>query len=238
MAKSYQLSYYPELCEVEMYDIKNRRMFLKRCKYEDLQADQLYIGSTITVYGRQLKLVEYGDEFTRNSLESNSERTIAVVPPAGMPYLGKITNAIVRSRFIISEMRMVQLSKAEAEEFAGGNAALAQTLVSGASSVLEIMGNNAIGSWLNLLGPPSNPKSLEAVFGVQCYGSADAAAAFASAGSAWTRTSCSAPSEAFASVASTAVAAAIADCAQGNGGWNMPREQGRHANTRTTRRVR
>lgn len=177
MAKSYQLSYYPETCEVEMYDIKNRRMFLKRCKYEDLQADQLYLGSTITVYGRQLKLVDYGDDFTRNSLASNSERTIAVVPPAGMPHLGKITNAIVRSRFIISEMRMVQLSKAEAEEFAGGDAGLAQSLVSGASSVLEIMGNNAIGSWLNLLGPSSNPKSLEAVFGVRCYGSADTAAA-------------------------------------------------------------
>ena len=169
MAKSYQLSYYPETCEVEMYDIKNRRMFLKRCKYEDLQADQLYLGSTITVYGRQLKLVDYGDDFTRNSLASNSERTIAVVPPAGMPHLGKITNAIVRSRFIISEMRMVQLSKAEAEEFAGGDAGLAQSLVSGASSVLEIMGNNAIGSWLNLLGPSSNPKSLEAVFGCEFF---------------------------------------------------------------------
>jgi len=173
MSKTYQLSYYPELGEVEMYDIKNRRMFLKRCKYEDLQAEQLYIGSTITVYGRQLKLMDYGDDFTRNSLESNSERTIAVVPPAGMPYLGKITNAIVRSHFVISEMRMVQLSRAEAEDFARGDAALAQSLASGASGVLEVMGKRAISSWLNLLGPQSSPKSLEAVFGVQCYGSAE-----------------------------------------------------------------
>lgn len=56
------------------YDIKNRKTFLKRCRYDNITADMLYIGAVVTIYSRQLKLVDYADEFTRKCLSNRQER--------------------------------------------------------------------------------------------------------------------------------------------------------------------
>jgi len=52
-----------------MYDIKNRRTFLKKVKVPSVKVDDLYLGATITVFSRQLKVVEYGDNFTESTFE-------------------------------------------------------------------------------------------------------------------------------------------------------------------------
>ncbi|MEW5319871.1 MAG: hypothetical protein WDW38_010990 [Sanguina aurantia] len=113
----YQLFYYPNTKEVEMVDIKNRRTFLKKTRYEDLRPELLFMGSTVVVFSRQLKIIDYGDEYTRRQLESSSERTLAMVKPDAFKNLGKIMNAISQSGFIISKLRVAKLSLAEAEEF-------------------------------------------------------------------------------------------------------------------------
>ena len=63
------------MCSADLqYDIKNRKTFLKRCRYDGLQPDMLYIGAVITIYSRQLKVVDYADEFTRKALSNRQER--------------------------------------------------------------------------------------------------------------------------------------------------------------------
>ncbi len=58
-----------------MVDIKNRRHFLKKVRPpEDIKPELLYVGSTVTVYSRQLKLIEFGDDFTRTRVASRTER--------------------------------------------------------------------------------------------------------------------------------------------------------------------
>lgn len=56
--------------------------------------DELFIGSIITVYARQLKLVEYGDLFTRQRFESKRQRTFAMIKPDSYTNTGKIIDAI------------------------------------------------------------------------------------------------------------------------------------------------
>ncbi len=46
------------------YDKKNKRGFLKRCEYPTVQMKDIFVGATISVYSRQLKVVDYADEFT------------------------------------------------------------------------------------------------------------------------------------------------------------------------------
>lgn len=99
----YQLFWYPDTLEIEMvraagtkactlqllwkqscdqlqcftllqFDIKNRRHFLKRVKYDGVTLQQLYLGSTVVVYARQLRLIEYGDQYTRQCIEACAER--------------------------------------------------------------------------------------------------------------------------------------------------------------------
>eukprot|EP00882_Tetradesmus_deserticola_P033432 GHRQ01038195.1.p1 GENE.GHRQ01038195.1~~GHRQ01038195.1.p1 ORF type:complete len:115 (+),score=18.40 GHRQ01038195.1:887-1231(+) len=84
------------------FDIKNRRHFLKRIKYDGVTLQQLYIGSTIVVYARQLRLIEYGDDFTRQSIENRAEKTLALIKPDAVKHMGKIINAITTSGFSIT----------------------------------------------------------------------------------------------------------------------------------------
>lgn len=58
-----------------MVDVKNRRHFLKKVRpAEDVKPELLYVGSTITIYSRQLKIYDYADEYTRSRLEAKSEK--------------------------------------------------------------------------------------------------------------------------------------------------------------------
>ncbi len=68
------LLYYPETREVEMIDIKNRRSFLKRVRYDDIRLDQLFVGNTVTIFSRQLRILEFADDSTRSQLAPKQER--------------------------------------------------------------------------------------------------------------------------------------------------------------------
>lgn len=72
--------------------------------------DELYIGSVITIYSRQLMLAEYGDLFTRQKFDNKKQRTFAMIKPDAYISTGKIINAIQMSGFMISKMKMTRLS--------------------------------------------------------------------------------------------------------------------------------
>jgi len=50
------------------YDIKNHKIFLKKIQYPEIKLTDLYIGNVVVCYNRQLKIVSFGDEFTRKEL--------------------------------------------------------------------------------------------------------------------------------------------------------------------------
>ncbi|WIA11558.1 hypothetical protein OEZ85_011667 [Tetradesmus obliquus] len=174
----YQLFYYKDTNELEMFDIKNRRHFLKRIKYDGVTLQQLYIGSTIVVYARQLRLIEYGDDFTRQSIEARAEKTLALIKPDAVKHMGKIINAITTSGFSITNMRMCQLSRADAEAFYAVHAGrpffntLCSFMTSGPIVALELMAASSITKWGDLLGPTDSstarqqaPNSIRGLFG-------------------------------------------------------------------------
>jgi len=47
------------------YDIKNHKIFLKKINYPEIKLTDLYIGNVVVCYNRQLKIVAFGDEFTK-----------------------------------------------------------------------------------------------------------------------------------------------------------------------------
>eukprot|EP00798_Chlamydomonas_sp_ICE-L_P024150 gene24154-9736_t len=175
----YQLFYYPDTKEVELLDVKNRRHVLKRIRpAEDLKPELLFIGSTVTVYSRQLKIVEYGDEYTKRKFEEQGERTLAMVKPDAVRHLGKIVNAIYQSGFVVCNMRMCKLSRQDAEAFYACHRVkpffdnLTAFMSSGRVVAMELMAPGAIRKWRELIGPTNSdtarkeaPNSLRAHFG-------------------------------------------------------------------------
>jgi nucleoside-diphosphate kinase len=85
-----------------MFDLKNRRVFLKRCPNPNVTMDELYVGATVTVYARQLKITEYADVYTRNKFESRRGKALVLVKPEAYIHMGKILDVILSSGFKIT----------------------------------------------------------------------------------------------------------------------------------------
>ncbi|XP_056460347.1 nucleoside diphosphate kinase 7 isoform X2 [Gadus chalcogrammus] len=159
LLRRYQLLYYPKDGSVEMFDVKNQRVFLRRTRYEGLQQQDLFVGSLVNVFSRQLKLVEYGDQYTANKLGSKKERTLAMVKPDALSRLGDILETIHTANLIVIKAKMTTLTLSQASDFYMEHQSkpffsnLVQFMSSGPVVAMELMGDEAIGAWRRLLGP-------------------------------------------------------------------------------------
>jgi len=189
LVRKYQLLYYPKDKTLEMYDIKNRRIFLKRSKYESISSKDLYIGSIVNVHSRQLSLVDYGDQYTRTKLATIHSKTLALIKPDAVSNMGEIVNIIQSEDFVICQAQMIQLSRQEAMGFYAEHEGkpffdgLIEFMTSGPIVAMELMAHDAVKKWRSLLGPTNTlrareeaPGSIRAVFGSDgtrnaCHGS-------------------------------------------------------------------
>lgn len=49
-------------------------MFLKRTEYPGVNLSEIYIGAVVTIYSRQLKIVDYADVHTRQHFQEARAR--------------------------------------------------------------------------------------------------------------------------------------------------------------------
>ncbi|PWA14467.1 hypothetical protein CCH79_00011105 [Gambusia affinis] len=195
LLRRYQLFFYPKDNSVEMFELKHQRMFLRRIKYEDLHLEDLFLGNRVTVFSRQLKLIDYGDQFTANKLGSRIERTFALVKPDVLNKIGDIFELIHSAKLIVTKAKMTRLTWSQAADFYVEHQSkpyfnnLIQFITSGPVVAMELTGDEAMCIWRVLLGPPDSavarqeaPQSIRAKFGTDaiqnvCHGSESLAAA-------------------------------------------------------------
>ena len=111
IVRKYFLTYYPVDKTIDMFDIKNKRIFLKRCEYPAVTLKDLSIGALVTVYSRQLKVVDYGDVHTRHLFEQMRQRTFGIIKPAAYPHMGKIIDMIYANNFRITRLKMSRFTE-------------------------------------------------------------------------------------------------------------------------------
>ena len=70
ITRPYRILYFPVLRAVEMYDVKNSRIFLKKQQIPSIQLEDFFIGAQVTVLSRVLKIIDYGDVHTRKYFEN------------------------------------------------------------------------------------------------------------------------------------------------------------------------
>lgn len=108
VTKKYLLKYYPASNEVEMKETSTRTKFLKRTKIMDnrsLTKDDFYIGATIILFSRDLKLVDYGDNDTRRLLEAMLETSVLVITPAASSRVGYVVKMIEECGLTLVNMK-------------------------------------------------------------------------------------------------------------------------------------
>lgn len=117
----------------------------------DISVHNLYIGSIVTVYSRQLKLVEYGDAFTRSCFSKAKETTFAMIKPDAYVHTGKIIDHIQKSGFLISRLKMGKFSAAGTARFLQQNecqsAEASQLMQSDVCTGMELVADDACNKW-------------------------------------------------------------------------------------------
>uniref|UniRef100_A0A6U4IQU8 DM10 domain-containing protein n=1 Tax=Hemiselmis andersenii TaxID=464988 RepID=A0A6U4IQU8_HEMAN len=195
LVRQYLLFYYANDNSVEMDDLKNRRKFLRRCEYPGIRFDNLFIGATVNVYSRELVVSDFGDEFTKTALQTKKEKTLALIKPDAYLKAGRIIDAIQQDGFRIAQMRTIQLTMRDAEEFYAEHRGkpfyegLTSFMSSGTIVAMELVTDGAIQKWRRLIGPTNTftaqkeaPSSLRALYGTDgtknaCHGSDSTASA-------------------------------------------------------------
>ena len=96
LMRKFYLEFFLSDKTIDIYDLKNKRMFLKRTRYPAISEEDLFLGATVTVFSRQYKLVEYADEFTRKAFDQTHhlEKTFAMIKPDAYTHIGKIIQVI------------------------------------------------------------------------------------------------------------------------------------------------
>lgn len=194
LLRRYMVTYFLRDNTIGMYDLKSRRDFLKRSEVAGVKLSDLYIGSIITILARQLKVIEYADDYTRNALETTRDRTLALVKPDAYSQVGHILSAIHGAGFVVASLKMVRMGAKEAQEFAdlsGRGEVDPRNLSADVVVAIELVGDDAVRKWLAMIGPASPdqarreaPRSIRAAYGADesrnaVYGSADARSAAA-----------------------------------------------------------
>ena len=186
--RRYQLLFYTGDNTVAMFDLKNRRLFLKRSKCPNVRFSDLFLGAVVNVHSRQLTIVDFGDEFTTKKLRSKKEKTFGLVKPDCVGKMGEIIRRANEQGFVLTQLKMVQLTQKEAAEFYREHegkpffSTLLNYITEGPVVAFEIMGADAVAKWREILGPTDSavarqesPNSIRAQFGTDktrnaCHG--------------------------------------------------------------------
>lgn len=190
--RSFRLSFYPCDDSLELYDIKFNKIYLRRVKCDGVTLKDIFVGNNIRVYGRQLYIDDYADCKTREFIGRSKDHTFAIIKPSAMDRLGDVLTHIEEQQFQIIRMRMCKLSRKETLDFYDakkGDAFLPFTIehiVSGYVVALEVVGNNAVERFNELLGPDNpidarktHPNSFRAIYGIdQAQNAIDASSSF------------------------------------------------------------
>jgi nucleoside-diphosphate kinase len=179
IVRQYQLYFYPEDNSIEMHDVKNKKIFLKKVVYPELTTKELFLGSDINVYSRKLKIVEYGDGYTKNALEQTRSTTYGMIKPDCYMSIGKIIDMIYnQGGFTISKLKMTKLRYEDAAEFYGEHKGkpfydtLLNFMTSDYMVGMELVKKDAVKAWRDFIGPTNSntarqqaPSSIRALFG-------------------------------------------------------------------------
>lgn len=107
LKRKYLLKYFIEQHMVEMIDLKSKKMFLKKsvCPPE-LTKDDFVLGAKVLLYSRMLEIVDYGDLKTRDRLQHQVQKIVAILPANTYSSWGIIIDAL-NSNLNIADMKTV-----------------------------------------------------------------------------------------------------------------------------------
>ncbi|XP_011260812.1 nucleoside diphosphate kinase 7 isoform X2 [Camponotus floridanus] len=140
------------------FDLKTKKTFLKRTICEGIKAKDFYIGAIVIIFSRCIKIMDYADNYTKIKLETQLQKFFVLLKPDVIDKMGEIFKIITNHDFHITNMKMMQLTPTEIAECyfikdATDKVSMINYLTSGPVVGLELLGENGISRWQELVDP-------------------------------------------------------------------------------------
>lgn len=163
------ITYFAVDGSIELFDVKKHRLFLKRNKCHKVALKDLFVGNSVNIFSRQISITDYGDTTTQQRLSVKMQKTFGLIKPNQIRNLGAILEAVQEGGFTISCMCMINLSREQGLELyktmneTAEQSEMITHILSGPVVILELLGNSAIQSWSDFVGP-MNPEEARKTF--------------------------------------------------------------------------
>lgn len=116
--RQFNLSFYESDKSVEMFDIKSKKMFLRRCAaVSAFDKKDLFVGNTIVVFARHLLIKGYTNDYTRQKIENDTQTTLILIYPEAHNQLGQIIGCFDRAGYSLCRVRSMRFTGISAREF-------------------------------------------------------------------------------------------------------------------------
>jgi nucleoside-diphosphate kinase len=172
LVRPYVLLYHTQKGEIELYDVRQKKMFLKRTTNHSIELKDLYIGNKILINGRQYDIMDYSDQSTQRTFNSGTQHTFAMILPGFSQRMGEAIERIQQNDLVVAKLQFGYLSNDAASRIFEGNNGMVQYVTSGPVVAMELVGKDAVARWNKILGNPDpsaarmeSPDSLRALFG-------------------------------------------------------------------------
>jgi nucleoside-diphosphate kinase len=160
IVRKYRLTYFVKrgaTNEVEIFDLKNKRVFLKRIAFPSVSLQDIFIGATVLVYSRQLKVVGFCDSYTQSKLGRVKSAQILFPDFEIDASFGKLIEETEKTKGLkIRKIRLVRLSPSDgrvlAKELGWGGSSLAQKLSKTDTLTLEYTHVDGAAVWRDNVG--------------------------------------------------------------------------------------
>ncbi len=129
LVRSFNLRYFPYDGQLDMYDVKNRRTFLKKCHYPSITLKDLYPGAQISIYARTLKVIDYADATTRSALATAKDPIILFMKPNNTFDYTEIFAAINDCGCVVANAKLCELTSDHVSSLSIPSAFTGTTLV-------------------------------------------------------------------------------------------------------------
>ncbi|KAI5748970.1 hypothetical protein M8J76_003708 [Diaphorina citri] len=149
---------------VEMIDVKKNKIFLRRTHCDEILLKDLFIGNSVKLFSRILKIVDYGDRYTKSYLEStNYQCTIAFLRPHANDSKSELFQDLINHGFEFINLLMVEFNE-EIKRIMSQQESTARipisSMLNGPVIVFQLRGVDAVQKLQDVVGPADREEAL------------------------------------------------------------------------------
>ncbi len=91
LRRKYLLKFYVEPHLVEMFDIVNKKVFLKKSNCPpEITSKDFYINGKLIIFSRELEIIDFADNYTKQKLAHQLQPTVLIISSGVYLQWGKI----------------------------------------------------------------------------------------------------------------------------------------------------